>query len=112
MNSHWTKVVITLILSITSAQLHAANLSMPNTFNAGDRAVASEVNANFSAIEAAFNALADKVQSLEDQLAVTEQKLADAEDEIAALQNNSVLKLDGWLRFDDSGEYPTAEFGG
>lgn len=105
MNKHWSKAAITFFLSVAASQLHAEMLSTPNVFSAGERAVASEVNENFSAIEAAFNALVAKVESLESQL-------ADANNEIATLKDNSVLSLDGWLTFDDTGEYPAAVFGG
>lgn len=48
-------ILFCIALILTAAQSWASNVTIPNTFTSGTPAVASEVNANFSAVKAAVD---------------------------------------------------------
>ncbi len=78
MKSFNTLVLATAFAAAASTAF--AQTEVPNTFESGEAASASEVNANFSALVSAIDALADRVADLEsdvDSLDPTEVTLSD-----------------------------------
>lgn len=67
-----------LLLALAAGPLHA-EVAIPHTFQAGEAAVAAEVNANFAALRDGLNAALARIDELEAQ--------------VAELQGNSVLTL-------------------
>lgn len=57
----YMQVIIGIGSSIICSAAWSADLSIPNTFTAGSKAVASEVNDNFEAVETAVNSKQDRV---------------------------------------------------
>jgi hypothetical protein len=51
-----------LVILVKPFFVHAGTVNVPNSFQAGKKAVASEVNANFNAVEAAINDNAQDIQ--------------------------------------------------
>ena len=146
----------------------ASELTIPNTFVENTPALASEVNANFTAVETSVDDNAQDISSLQSTMAqlmfeygniiddleaVTEamvdqqaeinalnntvsnlqaeivaltniagsqaisiqqlqQDLSQTNDNVAAIESNTVLELDGLLRYSVVNNYPTAEFTG
>ena len=94
-------LALTVVVSLIGSRAAAQTLQVPNTFQAGTPARAAEVNQNFDAVAGAVNAnsvdmaaLVQRLETLESQVADLEARLADAED-------NTVLKLNGYLDLDD-----------
>ncbi|MCF6317877.1 MAG: hypothetical protein L3J83_01140 [Proteobacteria bacterium] len=94
------KIILMVFVSIGA---NAANLTIPNTFVANTPAVASEVNGNFGAVEAAVDDNDARIVSLEATIASLQARLS-------AVENNTVLELDGLLGYSELNGYPTAEF--
>lgn len=83
MNKH-----ITRFLALSTFSVAALAASVPNTFTAGTPAVASQVNANFTALVNAATALETKAAALESKVTALETK-------VAALENvNSAITAD------------------
>lgn len=84
----------------------AGNLTIPNIFISGTPASAAEMNANFDAVEAEVDDNDSRITALETLVATLQAQLA-------AVQNNSVLDLDGTLTLDtDANGYRRALFSG
>lgn len=67
MNSKWVKKLVAfLVLSVAGVAVYA--VTTPNTFVAGQPAVASQVNANFSALVTAINNIEARLDALEGTL--------------------------------------------
>jgi hypothetical protein len=71
MNKH-----ITRFLALSTFSVAALAASVPNTFTAGTPAVASQVNANFTALVNAATALETKAAALETKVTALEAKVA------------------------------------
>ncbi|MDP3858703.1 MAG: hypothetical protein Q8Q73_13165 [Stagnimonas sp.] len=83
MNKH-----ITRFIALSTFSVAALAASVPNTFTSGTPAVASQVNANFTAVVNAATALETKAAAMETKLTALEAK-------VAALENvNSAITAD------------------
>lgn len=101
------------VSAFMSQSLHAGSVSIPNSFTAGEPAVAAEVNANFDAVKTAVDDNDSRIAALEATIATLQETVTAQAATITSLQNNSVLALDGRLLFvTDSNGYPTAQFTG
>ena len=101
------------VSAFMSQSLHAGSVSIPNSFTAGEPAVAAEVNANFDAVKTAVDDNDSRIAALEATIATLRETVTTQAATITSLQNNSVLALDGRLLFvTDSNGYPTAQFTG
>ena len=108
-------LISTLVLAACLAwsSTAAQTLQVPNSFQAGAPARASEVNENFSTVMSGVNgnavdiaALIARIDSLEGQVTLLEARLAELDD-------NTVLDLNGRLELNtDDPERPTAIFAG
>ncbi len=82
-----SKPVFVVIALLTHGVAHAADdIAVPHQFNAGQKAVAAQVNENFAALIQVLNAQSARIAQLETAL--------------AALQKNSALDLDGVMSVD------------
>jgi hypothetical protein len=90
-----------LVLMCTSAQ--AGSLNIPNNFQAGSKAMAAQVNANFTAVEAAVDGSAADIATLQSQISALTStvntllgRVDDLEDALADVQagNEFVTDLD------------------
>jgi len=82
---------------------NAANLTIPNIFVPNTPAVAAEVNGNFGAVEVAVDDNNARIAALEATIVSLQARLS-------AVENNTVLELDGLLGYSELNGYPTAEF--
>jgi len=110
----YTLNIIILVFIFNVSPAFAGSVTIPNTFKSGTKAKASEVNANFSAIkvgvndndsriaslEAAIATLQTTVETLQTAVSALETANADLTARLAAVENNSVLGLDGYLALD------------
>lgn len=69
------KLLLITITLLFSAVGLAAELTIPNTFSAGQPALASEMNANFTAVETAVDDNAARVTTLEQQVTTLQQQV-------------------------------------
>lgn len=121
------KGVLAIIMCVFFFAAHASTLTIQNTFSPGTQARASEVNANFDAVESAVNdndarltintsdisSLQSLVATLQETIANLQGTINDLENRIVAIEENSVLALDGKLSFNnDSYGRPRALFSG
>lgn len=90
----------TLGIMCMSSQLEASELTIPNSFSAGTRAVAADVNANFTAVSGAVNdndtrlaALEASIVILQASLVASNQRIDNLELQLTAVQSNNVLTL-------------------
>ena len=65
MNPIKTAKQILIAAAITVTNVQAQEVTVPNTFQAGTAAKASEVNDNFSALADSINALAERIDAIE-----------------------------------------------
>jgi len=86
MNKH-----ITRFLALSTFSVAALAASVPNTFTAGTPAVASQVNANFTALVNAATALETKAAALETKVTALETKVAALESVNTALTAADVV---------------------
>lgn len=98
MKSH--NFVIALGAASILLPVHAAELNIPNSFSAGQPAVAAEVNANFTAVETAVDdnhanieALQTQVQSLQSENASLQETVSTLQTEVEALQSAQVSTI-------------------
>jgi hypothetical protein len=84
-----------------------AQVNLPHAFQPNTPAKAGEVNDN-------FNTLKDAIESLQSIVVTQQQTITALQEQLAAVQNNSVLQLDGKLGFgtDAATGQPTARFTG
>ncbi len=98
-------LVIASLCTISTATL-AGPVTIPNNFSADTPAVAAEVNANFSVVKTA-------VDDNDSRIAALEASITSLQNSLAAIQNNSVLALDGKLvAITDNNGFDTAQFTG
>lgn len=109
---------VTLILAFS--KVHAAECTIPNSFTAGTKAVAAQVNANFDAVKSAVDDNDNRITALEAAITAMQTRITDLETEnddlrarLEVVESNSVLALDGVLSYgiDHSG-YDVALFEG
>lgn len=118
--------LILIIAILTSHLATAGNVSVPHQFKAGDKAVADEVNANFSAVKTAVDDNDNRIITVTAQASDNATDIADLQatinqlqdtintlqSQLAAIQANSVLQLDGRLSLKKLNGYDTALFSG
>lgn len=63
MNRVWTVVISVLFMGVVLSLATIPDVSVPNTFTAGTKAVATEVNANFDTIELYYNNMIDSLRA-------------------------------------------------
>jgi len=111
------KKIITLIVLINTFNVFASDVNIPNIFVANQPAVASEVNGNFTAVKSAVDdnntrleALESLVTQLQNDLTSANNTINSLNSRLLAVENNTVLELDGLLMYSELHGYPTAEF--
>ncbi|VAX01248.1 hypothetical protein MNBD_GAMMA21-1978 [hydrothermal vent metagenome] len=111
---HTVRIFFTVLsLSVLSTSAFAAPVNVPNNFSAGSPAVAAEVNANFAAVKTSVDDNDSRMTSMETTIANLQATITALQNSLAAVQNNSVLALDGNLLYTlDANGYPTAQFTG
>ncbi len=111
----------TLILGIGlwSCSAYSANLTIPNTFTAGTTAVASQVNANFSAVKVAVDDnntnianLQNLISTLQTTISTMQSQITDLQNRVQTLENDSVTNLGSYMSIDTSSGYATVVFNG
>ena len=115
-----TRLGVLAVSAIMSQSLYAGSVSIPNSFTAGEPAVAAEVNANFDAVKTAVDdndsriaTLEATIASLQETVAAQATTISNLQNNISSVQSNSVLALDGSLQLvTDINGYPTAQFTG
>ena len=108
-----TRLGVLAVSAIMSQSLYAGSVSIPNSFTAGEPAVAAEVNANFDAVKTAVDDNDSRIATLEATIASLQETVAAQATTISNLQSNSVLALDGSLQLvTDINGYPAAQFTG
>lgn len=127
-------IIVVLGFSAAIGTVQAGPLTVPNAFSAGTKAVAADVNANFSAVKGAVNdndariasmeaaiaaleatvsAQASTIATLQNDLSSTQSDLSSVQSDLSSVQGNSVLALDGNLSYTiDANGYATALFSG
>lgn len=134
------KYLLSVSLCLIVAQSQASTLTIPNTFTPNTPARAAEVNANFTAAKTAVDdndsrittndsrldaidallvtmqssiiSLESTVVSQQSTITVQQGEINQLEADLAAVENNSVLALDGKLKLTTLNGYDTAEFTG
>ena len=71
-----------------SASLHAASLTVPNSFSSGTPAVAAEVNSNFIAVKTAVDDNNSRIAVLESALTALQSTVSSQESAISSLTTN------------------------
>lgn len=104
------KIILISVLMCLSLSICASDLSIPNVFVANTPAVASEVNGNFGAVETAVDDNNSRIAALEATINSMQSTINSLNSRLTAVENNTVLELDGLLQFSMFKGYPTAEF--
>ena len=93
-------------LGTVATPAFAAPVTVPNNFSSGTPAVAAEVNDN-------FNAVKTSVDDNDSRIAALEATINALQNRLTAVEDNSVLELDGNLVYTvDANGYGTAQFTG
>jgi len=102
-----------------AAGVHADNLSVPNTFSAGSKAVAAEVNENFSAVSAAVNDNDSRIAALEAALSTLQNTvnaqaatIASLQEQLAVVNDSEVMKLEDYIAVGSDTRGPLVQFSG
>lgn len=105
-------IITGIILTLTMAfNVWAGNLTIPNTFTSNTTAVASEVNANFTAVKTEVDDNNAQIAALEARIAALEAQNLNAR--IVVLEGDSVSGLGSVLTIDTDGNgYSRALFSG
>lgn len=116
MKKRWQYLPGALLLLLGSLPL-MGQVTIPNTFVAGDKASAAQVNANFEALKDVVEALQARVQQLEEELqsglAQLEVDVQMLSDDVQVLAANDVLGLEGSVALvTDNNGYQTVLFSG
>lgn len=88
MNQLFLFSLLTCLLLAGSLRVYAGQVTVPNSFQAGAKAMASEVNGNFTAVETAVNDNDDHIVILEAAVAALQTQLAAAQSDITTLQTS------------------------
>lgn len=117
-----TKLLWVVALGSLSLPLYAADVSVPNQFASGQKAVAAEVNANFQALVSALNDALDRIAIVEaenhtfaDKVAALEAENQTLAGKVAAIESNKALELGDYVQVLDGPEvhgYTTVRFSG
>lgn len=99
-----------LLLTTASVTADAGQVDIPHTFQANTRALAGEVNANFTAIESAVDGNAGDIVRLQQEIAELRAALetlqgsatGDLAQRVSEIEQNSVLALDGYVVMDNN----------
>ena len=92
-----TLSLTTVALFLSFSHVHAAECTIPNSFTAGTKAVAAQVNANFNAVKTAVDDNDSRIAALEAAMAALQTENADLRARLEAVEANSVLDLNGIL---------------
>ena len=113
MNKHMLiRLVLIVALIGINSDVWAGSVLVPYSFAGGTKAMASEVNSNFNALATEVNDNDSRIAALEAAIADMQTRIADLESQNAdlvarleAVENNTVLALDGILTLgvDNSG---------
>lgn len=103
-------ILITTLLLCYNISIYASDFNIPNVFIANQPAIASEVNGNFGAAKTAIDNNHDRVAALEATVTSLQNTINSLNSRLTAVENNTVLELDGLLQFSMFKGYPTAEF--
>jgi hypothetical protein len=97
-----TKLILISIITFTLIpSTHAADVTIPNSFQSGATAVASEVNANFSAVETAVNDNNRRVAELESTVATLLETISTLQDRIVEFEDSQVMALESFVTVDE-----------
>ena len=93
---HSLKIFYILIITLSgTASLQASEVTIPNSFSAGNTAVAADVNENFTAVSTALNDNNSRVVILENLISDQQALITDLQTRLAALEGNNVQSLNG-----------------
>jgi hypothetical protein len=84
---------------------HAQDVTIPNTFQSGATAMASEVNENFTAVKSALDDNYDRIAELEALVAALQSRIEE-------LEESNVMALDDYVSVDDDARGPLVQFSG
>lgn len=108
------KIIFLLALSLN---ICASELTIPNVFVANTPAVAAQVNENFNAVESSIDdndsrldILEALVLQLQNDLNTANSEISQLQSSLLAVENNTVLELDGLLKLTVIDGDKTAEF--
>ena len=110
--------LLTLIsLCLIGFNTYASELIIPNVFTANQPAVAADVNANFTATKTSVDDNNNRLENLEAAVTSMLSTIIDQQNtitqlqaDLSAVENNTVLELDGLLQYALIDGYDTAEF--
>lgn len=120
-------ILVVLGFSAAISYVQAGVLTVPNTFSAGTKAVAADVNDNFGAVKNAVDdndgritvnaadiaSMQAAIAALQATVSAQATTIATLQSDLSSVQGNSVLALDGNLSFiTDANGYATALFSG
>lgn len=105
-------LVAALIMAGTMGVVNAAEVAVPNTFTGGTRAVAAEVNANFSAIATEVNDNHSRIAALEAAVATLQASVSNLESRLAAVEGSQALALEPYLSVTSEVRGPLVRFSG
>lgn len=83
---------------------HAAEVTIPNTFQSGSTAVAAQVNGNFSAVKNAVDDNDSRVAALEALVATLSETVAAQQTRIAELEESEVMALGSYITVDEDSD--------
>jgi hypothetical protein len=104
------KTLFGILFTCITFNAKASDLNIPNIFIANQPAIAAEVNGNFTAVEGAVDDNNARIASLEATIASLQSTVNSLNSRLVAVENNTVLELDGLLGYSELNGYPTAEF--
>lgn len=105
-------ILFSILLLIVSSTTYAANVSIPNTFESGTTAMASEVNGNFSAVKSAVDDNDGRIADLESTVETLLATIAALQDRIADMEESDVMALEDYVSVDDDSRGPLVQFSG
>ena len=103
-------ILIPILVTCFNLSSYASDYNIPNVFIANQPAIASEVNGNFGAAKTAIDNNNSRIVSLEATIVSLQNTVNSLNSRLIAVEDNTVLELDGLLQYSLYKGYPTAEF--
>ena len=109
--SNLYRLLAAALVLIPFSAAYAGDVSIPNTFQSGTTAVASEVNANFTAVKTAVDDNNSRIAQLEALVATLETLVAaqatlvaTLQGQVEALETSNVMALDSYISVDEESD--------
>lgn len=103
-------LVTTVILAMPN--LYAGELTVPHTFTSNTAALASEVNANFSAVSTQVNDNDSRIATLEATIATLQSTVSTLQGQLSTISGSNIMALEPYVTVADDSRGPIATFTG